>query len=86
MSKSWTGTLGKFGQYCKEHEIDREEIAAATGCTPSYISMFAHAKAKPGRDCAVNIELWTEQKFGKANAFRVRDWPRERMAFEKAAA
>jgi ribosome-binding protein aMBF1 (putative translation factor) len=83
---TWGGTLGKFGLYCKEHEIDREEMAAAVRCTPSYISMFAHAKAVPGRECAVNIEIWTGIKFGEKNAFRVIDWPRERLAFEKKAA
>jgi len=81
----WGGTLGKFGQYCKDKEIDREEIAKAVGCTPSYISMFAHAKALPGREMAVNIELWTAVKFGENNAFKAKDWPRERRSFEAAA-
>jgi len=85
MSKSWGGTLGKFGQYCKKREIDREKLAKAIGVTPSYISMFAHEKATPGREAAVNIELWTEQEFGVKSAFRCRDWPRESRTFERAA-
>lgn len=82
--KEWGGVLGKFGQYLKEHNVDREELAAALRCTPSYVSMFAHAKAQPGRDLAVGIELWTTLKYGEDNAFRCVDWPRERFAFERA--
>jgi transcriptional regulator with XRE-family HTH domain len=83
---TWGGKLEKFGLYCKKHNIDREEISAAVRCTPSYISMFAHGKATPGREMAVNIEIWTAIKYGEKNAFRVVDWPRERMSFEKKAA
>lgn len=85
MSKgTWGGTLGKFGLYCKDHEIDRDEMAKAIGVTASYISMFAHAKVVPGRKCAINIEVWTGIKFG--DAFRVIDWPRDRLYCEKKAA
>ena len=87
MSKTWgRGRSASSGNTCKEKEIDREEIASAIGVTPSYISMFAHAKATPGRSAAVDIEIWTEQKFGVKSAFRTRDWPRERRSFERAAA
>jgi hypothetical protein len=85
MSNDWTGELGKFGKYCKKHDIDRKKIAEAVGCTTSYISMFAHDKATPGRKCAVNIEIWTALQFGEEDAFKVKDWPREKMRFERAA-
>lgn len=85
MSKPWTGTLGRFGEWLKANDVDREEMAKAVKCTPSYISMFAHDKAAPGRELAASIELWTAHKFGAKKSFRVIDWPRDKLPFEKAA-
>lgn len=86
MGKSWDGAVGKFGEWLKTNEVDREEMAKALKCTTSYVSMWAHGKAAPGRELAAHIEIWSGHKFGPKKAFRVVEWPRDKLACEKAAA
>ncbi len=60
-TKGWSGELSAFGEYLKRHNVQRDAVAAGGGVTPSYISMLAHGKAKPGFRLARAIELWTRE-------------------------
>lgn len=74
MRKPWNGKLSKFGKFCKDHELNREKLAKDLGVTPSYISMLAHGKAKPGGALAVEIQRWTAKNVGEKSAFLPENW------------
>jgi transcriptional regulator with XRE-family HTH domain len=82
-TKGWTGKLGAFGLYLQRNNVKREAIATGSGVTPSYISMLAHEKARPGFRLALAIERWTLANVvtpaglegaGKPAPFRCGDW------------
>ncbi len=73
MRRPWNGKLSKFGKYCKDNELSREVLAKALEVTPSYISMLAHGKAKPGGRLAVAIQKWTEKNV-IAGSFDCESW------------
>ncbi len=68
------GKLSKFGKYCKDNALSRETLAKDLGVTPSYISMLAHGKAKPGGRLAVEIQRWTEKNPAVQTTFDPSDW------------
>lgn len=68
----WTGDLSAFGKFLKKHKITRDAIAVGLGITPSYISMIAHKKARPGFKLAEAIAKWT--KFNAPEAFPLDSW------------
>jgi len=78
MSKpDWSGSLSKFGRYLKAHKIERETIAEGLDITPSYVSMIAHAKARPSFKLAMRIAVWTAKhvkKDGQPAPFPVESW------------
>ena len=81
--KGWSGDLSPFGLFLQAHAVERDKIAKAVGVTPSYISLLAHGKAKPGLQTAIAIERWTRdnvQKDGRPVVFECEAW------YERAAA
>lgn len=58
-TRGWGGELSRFGEYLKRHAVQRETIATGADVTPSYISMLAHGKARPGFALALRIQRWT---------------------------
>ncbi len=76
-TRGWKGTLSRFGEYLQKHDVPRDAIAKGCVVTPSYISMLAHGKAKPGFGLARAIEAWTRANVVEAEGpapFTCADW------------
>lgn len=82
--KGWSGDLSEFGLFLQAHSVERDRIAKAVGVTPSYISLLAHGKAKPGLQTAIAIERWTRDNVtdteGRPLVFPCASWYGEKIA------
>ncbi len=68
----WTGKLSAFGRFLKTHALTRDAVASGLDITPSYVSMLAHGKARPGFKLAGAIASWT--KSNAPEAFPLDSW------------